>query len=313
MKGLLIKSPVFNYLLRSFEEWLLVLGYSESTVYNLPNHTREFLYYLESKQKTTIQDITTAEIRTYYKEIQSRANLRRGGGLSSAYLNKHLQALTKFCEYLRGSSRLDIDAHQIKWEKKEETTLDILTEEDIEELYKMTYIEVGKGDFEALNARDRAILTVFYGCGLRRNEGVNLDIGDVNFDRAELHVKQGKNYKERLVPIGKRAMEYLQDWVFEFRPRMLKQYTSNAFFVSQQYRRMQGQSIALRLKILQERSNSLELKEKNVHLHVLRHSIATHLLSKGMNLNKISRFLGHSSLESTQIYTHLIEQIEQEK
>ncbi len=70
---------------------------------------------------------------------------------------------------------------------------------------------------------------------------------------------------------------------------------------------MQTESMALRLKILQQRTDNLELQQKNIHLHVLRHSIATHLLQNGMELEKIGRFLGHSSLESTQIYTHLPE------
>jgi integrase/recombinase XerD len=76
---------------------------------------------------------------------------------------------------------------------------------------------------------------------------------------------------------------------------------------------MNTQSMALRLKILQQRTDDNGLQEKNVRLHVLRHSIATHLLQNGMELDKIARFLGHTSLESTQIYTHLIENSEEQK
>ena len=75
---------------------------------------------------------------------------------------------------------------------------------------------------------------------------------------------------------------------------------------------MHAQSMALRLKLLQQRTDNIELQQKNVRLHVLRHSIATHLLQNGMALEKIGRFLGHSSLESTQVYTHLVEQEETE-
>lgn len=71
---------------------------------------------------------------------------------------------------------------------------------------------------------------------------------------------------------------------------------------------MESQSMAIRLKLLQQRTNDIRLQQKNIRLHVLRHSIATHLLGNGMSLEKISKFLGHSSLESTQIYTHLLEQ-----
>ena len=80
------------------------------------------------------------------------------------------------------------------------------------------------------------------------------------------------------------------------------------FFVSQRGLRMNGQSMLLRLKILIQRVDNTELQSKEVGLHTLRHSIATHLLQNGMKLEAIAKFLGHSSLESTQIYTHLVEQ-----
>jgi integrase/recombinase XerD len=107
------------------------------------------------------------------------------------------------------------------------------------------------------------MISIFYGCGLRRNEGYHLNIPDINFDRRILRVRKGKNYKERLVPFNK--------------------------------------------------TDDIKLQEKNVRLHVLRHSIATHLLQNGMELEKIARFLGHSSLESTQIYTHLVNNAEGQK
>ena len=106
--------------------------------------------------------------------------------------------------------------------------------------------------------------------------------------------------------------DYLQEYIYDSRPKLVKDGKQNALFISQRGVRMQSQSMALRLKILQQRSENIELQEKDVRLHVLRHSIATHLLQNGMSLEKIGRFLGHSSLESTQVYTHLIEQEEPE-
>ncbi len=76
---------------------------------------------------------------------------------------------------------------------------------------------------------------------------------------------------------------------------------------------MDTQSMALRLKLLQQRTDDITLQEKGVRLHVLRHSIATHLLQNGMELDKIARFLGHTSLESTQIYTHLVAKDDEQK
>jgi integrase/recombinase XerD len=118
-----------------------------------------------------------------------------------------------------------------------------------------------------------------------------------------------------LVPISKTALKHLQEYVYDHRGELLKGSKSEALFISLRAQRIDGQTLQLRLNHLQDRSNSTTLQEKEtclagrqVGLHTLRHSIATHLLRAGMNLESISRFLGHSSLESTQIYTHLIGQ-----
>ena len=192
-----------------------------------------------------------------------------------------------------------------------------MTITEIKELYKLTesyHHNISRYNpkylFEAIASRDKAILTVFYGCGLRRNEGYHLNIGDIYWERSILHVRKGKGYKERFVPLNKTNLNYLQDYVFDYRPMLNKDKREEAFFISSRSKRMDAQSIALRLKLLQHRSNNIELQQKNIRLHVLRHSIATHLLQNGMSLEKISRFLGHSSLESTQIYTHLVESLD---
>jgi integrase/recombinase XerD len=140
---------------------------------------------------------------------------------------------------------------------------------------------------------------------MRRNEGVCLNLGDINFDRALVHVRKGKNYKERFVPVSKSSLKYLQDYVYDHRPELLQGNKSESFFVSQRGGRVQGQTLILRLKYLQQQTENLDLIEKEIGLHTLRHSIATHLLQAGMKLEYIARFLGHSSLESTQIYTHM--------
>jgi integrase/recombinase XerD len=170
--------------------------------------------------------------------------------------------------------------------------------------------EPKKGDkgiafYEALQLRDRAMLAVYYGCGLRNGEGVNLDVDDVHFDQQLLHVRKGKNYKERLVPLSSHTIEHLQNYLYDARPFLLLNKT-DALFLSNSGKRLSGQMMLLRLKVLIQLTGNTELQHKDIHVHTLRHSIATHLLQNGMSLEKIKEFLGHTSLESTQIYTHLI-------
>ncbi|MEQ8905141.1 tyrosine-type recombinase/integrase [Ekhidna sp.] len=310
MKKLILQNDSYRYLEQSFREWLDVQGYAPSTVYNLPNHIRELLHYLESKDIHNIKELNQKLIESYYQRLKERSNQRRGGGLSNAHLNKHIQAIRKFTTYLRRAGRLEIPEVNLKDEETEHKLI-YLTEEEINELFKAVKKATGTYNksaevVEAIQARDRAMLAVFYGCGLRRSEGVALDVVDVNFDRSVLHVRKGKNYKERFVPVSKTNLKYLSDYIYDHRPELLKGSKSDALFIgSNTIKRMQGQSLFVRLKRLQYYTGNVDLIEKEIGLHTLRHSIATHLLKAGMKLESISRFLGHGSLESTQIYTHI--------
>lgn len=311
MKKIALSNPSFRYLENSFKEWLDVQGYSESIVYNLPNHVRELLYYLESNEVHHIKNLNTHHIEGYYQKLKERGNQRTGGGLSNAHLNKHIQALRRFTAYLRKVGRLDIPHIHLENEETEHQPV-YLTAEEIHQLFEATYqIPENKPNIspvilEAMQARDRTMLAVFYGCGLRRTEGISLDVGDINFDRSILHVRKGKNYKERFVPISKTNLKYLTEYVYDHRPELAKGSKTEALFISHMYsKRMQGQSLFIRLRKLQYLTGNLDLQEKEIGLHTLRHSIATHFLQAGMKLESISRFLGHSSLESTQIYTHI--------
>ncbi len=306
MKKLPLGNPHFLFLKKSFTEWLDILGYSPSAIYCLPRHVHELFYYLERMGLKHIRQLTVNHVREHYEELKRRENLVYGGGLGNGYLNKHLQAIYKFGEYLRQSGKLLLPAIGIDWEPDDSEEITVLTPEEIRLLYKATYGYYEGTLLEPYGGRDRAILTIYYGCGLRRNEGYHLNLSDVNFDRGILRVRKGKGYRERLVPFNKTNAQYLQEYVYDWRPQIIKNTKDDALLISQRGVRMQAQSMALRLKLLQQRTDDITLQEKNVRLHVLRHSIATHLLQNGMELEKIARFLGHTSLESTQIYTHLV-------
>jgi len=314
MKKLPIRSPHYRYILESFKEWLDVLGYAEMTVYNMPHYVQEFLHYMEQQGKTQVNQIENRYIKAYYRELKKRSNTRGSGALSNTYLNKHLQALQKFSDYLRQAGRLIIPKLYIRTEEDNHELKDILTQSEIADLYKATMqypADTGNHTApwmqEALALRDKAMLTVFYACGLRRNEGISLDISDIHASKGYIHVRKGKNYKERIVPVNASSITHLQNYLYESRPRFLRNEKEEAFFISQRGKRIKGQSMLLRVKLLTLRADNTALQQKEIGLHTLRHSIATHLLENGMKLESIAKFLGHSSLESTQVYTHILE------
>ncbi len=315
MKRLPVTAAAYQYIEKSFKEWLEVLGYSWQGVYYMPIQIRGLLNYLESRNKTQLQDITTEAIKNYYyNELRQRKNyMHDAGTLSNKHLNKNLQALRKFTEYLRQTGKLQIPLLNIKQEQIIDNKPTVLTEEEIQQLYKATEQpherkKYNKSEevYTALQQRDAAMLAMFYGCGLRRNEGYHLNITDIHLDSAIVHVRKGKGYKERFVPISKRGVQYITEYLYDARPMLITNNKEEAFFLNHNGKRLGGQILMLCLQNLARRTSSAELQQKEIGLHTLRHSIATHLLAHGMNLEKIKDFLGHSSLESTQIYTHFI-------
>ncbi len=310
MKKLKLSNQSFKHLIMSFKDWLDILGYAESTVYYLPNHLQEFFYYLECHGHTDLKRITPKTVKDYYQELKQRANERHSGALSKSYLNKHQQALKKFREYLQQhNAKTPLRVHLKSEKKPTEERLNILIQEEIKELFEATAFSHKDKRFRL---RDKAILAILYSCGLRRNEAVHLDISDVFFDKQRVYVRQGKNYKERFVPINTYNLRILEDYIFEARPEFFESNLSEALFINKNGTRLQGMSLANRLETIVEVTNNKTIQEKRITLHTLRHSIATHLLQQDVPLESIKTFLGHSSLESTQIYTHLLKTIEHE-
>lgn len=309
MKSLPIETESFKYVEKSFGEWLDIMGYSPSTIYYMPLFIREMLHYMENSGVHSLKEITVQKIKAHYHELKNRSHSRKGGALSAASLTSHLNAIYKFMDYLRQSGRLTLPYLDIPRPERDTQEVVALTQEEVAQLYKAC--ESDEPALEYYDRRDKAMLAILYGCGLRRNEAVNMDVDDVQFDRKMVHVRKGKNYKERFVPLSKSNASHLQDYIYESRPQFLKGGKSSALFVSYRMDRMQGQTMLLRLHILITRTANFELMEKQVGLHTLRHSIATHLLENGMSLEDIARFLGHSSLESTQIYTHIVNEAAQ--
>lgn len=310
MKKLHLSSSSFLHLEQAFKEWLDILGYCERSVYGIPNLVREFFHFLESQRCNAIDQLHAKHYRLYFNHITSRANLRRGGGLSNNYVNKHLQALEKLHEFLVHKGMQNVPPVAIRQLKLQAHEITVLTQLEIKQLFSWAEESIETSStvkFQALAARDLAILTIFYSCGLRRNEGANVELGDVNFDRRTVHVRKGKNYKERLVPFSKISSKHLSQWIYDYRPQLLSRKTEGRLFIGLTGKPLSGGTLYTRLKQMALAVENTELNQKNVGLHSLRHSVATHLLENGMSLQSIQRFLGHSSLESTQIYTHLIE------
>ena len=317
MKHLHLQSSNYKYLEQSFKEWLDVLGYAQRTVNGSPLQLREMLHHLEQKNITHITQIKSRHIYDFIKHLQTRENRMYGGGLSTSSINSYITSINLFAQYVNqtGKHVLDIITKRLNNEVNERI---ILTQEEIKILYESSYEPHPTFNSLAMGQRDRAIIGIFYGCGLRKDEGSRLNLNDIDLIKRLVFVKKAKGNKQRYVPIATKHCEDIRAYIEEGRYWFLqdnrsawhtrkglkKQSTDDeAFFLNMEGKRMQ--SFYQRLEYLKKKSGL----EKHFSTHNLRHSIATHLLQSGMPIEEIAKFLGHSSLESTQLYTHIVNQL----
>jgi integrase/recombinase XerD len=292
MQGTL-KNPLYIRLQAGFSEWLRILNFEPTSQRDMPKMLTDFLFYLEGKNCNHPHDIQPEHLKTYFEYLHERPNRKWEGGLSKNYIRKQLQVIRKFTRYLNESGQ---ESFTVKLRIKGKTTniKCILTPAEISSLY-----EAAKDD--ALGMRDKAILALYYGCGLRRNEGANINVRDIMLDKELVFVRKGKGYKERYVPLAGSGKADLENYILYARPLLAGDTKEDALLLGVTGKRLTGFTIYERLQKLKR----IARIKKPAGLHTLRHSIASHLLHSGMKLEQIQHFLGHSSMESTQIYTHL--------
>lgn len=296
-----LKSEEYRRLLTDFKEWLYLLGYSWQTTRGLPSAVRELLYSLEQEGHHQLTALTPENIEKHYSQLKSRPNQRRAGGLSNSYLNRHLWAYSKLWEYLSEVRKLHLPELPFQREEFVSNQYRTASKAEIEKLWSLCQKRKKSPEWKVatLGSRDEVLLALCYGCGLRRSEAEALDIEDMMLNRRRVRIKKSKNNKGRYVPMSSRVVAAVEDWMNTHRIEFYKPKRSNqALLLSERGDRITGQSLFLRLKAL---CRAVEIEPLTIH--GLRHSVATHLLAAGMPLTAVSRFLGHSTLDSTQIYT----------
>jgi site-specific recombinase XerD len=284
-----LQSPEYQLLIRSFREWLTLLNYSALSIPSLITAVRDFLYYQEATGKLSVEQLVATDANGFIELLQAKERYSNG------HINKQVQALKLLSRYLRETKRNAVGFNLQRLEERRSKPV-WLTKEQMQKLYDAVPESV-------LGIRDKAMLAVYYGCGLRLNEGVNLELSDIDVTAKVLHVRKGKCYKERFVPIAEKNLEEIKLYIDYARPQLLQDNKSNALFIdANKGRPIRSESLYVRIKQLVKKAKI----PGQAGTHTLRHSIATHLLQSGMKLEKIQQFLGHANLDSTQIYTHLI-------
>ena len=293
-----LKTQPFAQDLKDFKNWMLTLNYSRSTVYNTTNCVREFLLFLESEKIQHYSQISTPIVAQYFTHLHTRSKQKQAGGLRASTLQKHQTSIRKMMLFLtkKGDKTPLFSFPHLD---KITPQITVLSEQEIQLLFAHCSDDL-------IGKRNKAMLALYYNCGLRKSEAIQLNIEDVDFVNRLLFVKKSKTQQQRFVPISKGAQQYLEDYFYHAREYLLPSNRSeNAFLITERGTRFSSALPPYLLRQILSKINRPKLTQKTT-LHVLRHSIATHLLKRGMSLENISLFLGHKSLDSTQIYTHLL-------
>ncbi|MGB4704289.1 MAG: site-specific tyrosine recombinase XerD [Candidatus Saccharicenans sp.] len=274
-------------LLKIYCDYLAVeKGLSPNSLASYSLDIKKLFEHLGRKKKSLL--------RVNESDLVEFIHLQAQSGLSPRSLARLISSLKSFFRFLLLENHIRKNpAESLSSPSLWLTLPRVLTIEEVESLLEKPDLNKPQG------VRDRAILEVLYGCGLRVSELISLELKDVRLAQGFL-ICRGKGSKERIVPVGKAAARWLEKYLREVRPLWDKK-GSAVIFLTRRGKPFTRQGI---WKILKTYGQEAGLKDK-IHPHVLRHSFATHLLERGADLRAVQMLLGHSQITTTQIYTHV--------
>ena len=263
--------PNYRYCPQEFKEKLKELRYSDKTLKTYSDLFEEYINYHHQLDFTTIGE---AEITAYLRHLVSERKV------SISYQNQAINAIKFYYERVLGGQR---KLYMIDRPRRERSLPTVLSEEEVLEIFK-------KID----NLKHKTMMLVTYSAGLRISELVNLKVKDIDAQRMQIKITQGKGKKDRYTLLSTKALDYLRRYAKEYKPKdWLFEGVDGG-----QYANRSAQQV---LKTAVKKTSII----KTVSMHTLRHSFATHLLEQGTDLRYIQSLLGHESSRTTEIYTHI--------
>jgi integrase/recombinase XerD len=287
-----------------FLEWLATRGYAQGTIHSRRRHMMTFVAFLKSRWVQSVDEVTRGMVEEYGAWVMGRRHWHTSQKLSIRTVVGYFHTIKVFFRFMIQRNVLVMDpSGWLAWPKvKRPLPKNIPTEEEMEQI-------LFRPDIGTLSGmRDRAILELIYSTGLRRGEVANLDIYDVNLLERTVTVRRGKGGKGRVLPVGQIALEFLIRYINEARPKMVSSVKraaegpqAPALFVVDGGMRLSPDRLGQRV------SRYVRSVKPTVTLgcHAIRHAFATHLLRGGADIGMIQRLLGHTSIATTEIYTHV--------
>ncbi|MEO6397368.1 MAG: site-specific tyrosine recombinase/integron integrase [Tepidiformaceae bacterium] len=267
---------------------------SNNTIAAYRNDLAQFLKFVSGGGETANPDLTAINGETLLRYVESL----REKGYKDATVARKVAAVKSFFGFLSAEGAVGSDpTEQLKSPQVGKSLPRALSVSEVDELLE----QPGRRNTPE-SRRDKAMLELLYATGLRVTELVSLDVADIALESDPVTVRcLGKGERERVLPLHQRPVDELRQYIFHVRPRLVRNRREPALFVNRRGERLTRQGFWL---ILKNYAREAKL-DKAITPHTLRHTYATHMLSGGMPLRNVQDALGHASISTTQIYTHL--------
>lgn len=269
--------------LASYRAELQIIGYSGNGIYGRLQAIKNCILFLNK----TVKDITPADIRNYFMHLKLK-------GMHANTIQHYHHDIEQYFVWLEREKHIKenpFNRYELQLKKQQANQRHTLSQQEIKQLYAA-----------ARTGKEKMILHLCYGCGLRAEELQRMNISDINTGNQTITVQKGKNSKRRVIPLNSTLTTDIQQYLEE-RKRMTAQ-NPEALLLNEKGARLKQYTARSILHQMIQRTGI----HKVITLHCLRHSIATHLLENGVSVEKVSIFLGHKQLESTEIYTRVSKQ-----
>lgn len=263
--------PNYRKCPEEFKAKLIEMRYSQSTLKTYTNSLEEFINYYH---KYDLKNIDETMIIAYTRHLVTERKV------SASYQNQAINAIKFYYERVLGGQR---KFYFLERPLAEKTLPIVLSETEVAAIIKVTE-----------NIKHKAMLMVAYSGGLRISEVINLKIKDIDSDRMQIRIEQAKGKKDRYTLLSAKTLAVLRQYFLEYKPKKW-------LFEGQKGEAYHPRSLQM---VLQQSAKAANIK-KDISMHTLRHSFATHLLENGTDLRYIQSLLGHSSSKTTEIYTHI--------
>ena len=291
-----MKEDGFTPLIDEFIQSLKVRNLAAGTIKAASWKLGKFIDYLKQCGVAHVDGITGDTVRSYQIELYQCINFK-GSPNTASYQNNMLAAAKQFLKFLHNRDYIAKDpGRDIRYAKQpRQLPRGVLTPSEARRILHAPDVKT------VIGYRDRTILEVMYSSGVRKDEVIKLTLGDVDYTDGVLGIIEGKGKKDRIVPIGRIACRYLENYIKSVRPELIKDPYNSHLFLSLRGSRLSKNMV---WELVKKYTKKAKIR-KNVHPHTFRHSCASAMLKNKADLNTIRKILGHKSLTTTQIYTRL--------